>query len=135
MLNKTKAEDGFLSRKIKYKTLFDLYDSPSIVDDLPFMKRKAFKDEKEYRVLYCSLDEKSKIKYIPLAQSDIEKIIINPWVTASVFESVKAVIKSIDGCAKIRVVKSTVVENEQWKMQGDEAIAINRTKRIKPIAA
>ncbi len=130
LLDKIKIEKGYIGKKIRYRAIWQLYETPVIVNDLPFVKRSAFKDEREYRILYCDLNRETKVEYIPITQNDINKIIINPWVHDTVFKSLETVIKSIDQCARINVTKSTVIENRYWKKQGEEAVDEKRTKRV-----
>jgi len=129
LLNKLVGDHKFKERQVRYEALKDLRDDPPQIDDLPFIKRFAFSDEQEHRIIYEDLDEELKIKYLPITSRDINRIVINPWVNRSVFESVKTIIKSIKGCKNISVIKSTVVENEKWKQIGTEALAAKLNQR------
>jgi hypothetical protein len=119
-------------KKVECKTISELKAKlPRLhVDDLPFLKRYAFLDESEYRIVYGDKDkeEKNKIKYLTITPDDIERIEINPWVNNLVFESIESIIRNIDGFENKEVKHSNVVENEEWKNMVDEIIATNRIK-------
>ena len=46
-----KSNSGMRARAVTYKTLKKLQDIPPTLPDLPFVKRYAFRDEKEYRLV------------------------------------------------------------------------------------
>lgn len=119
LIDKIKEDKDYQSSNIFYRRL---NAEPLSTRKLPFIKRIAFKDEQEYRMIYSSQEEIT-VKYLPIKPGDIESIIINPWVDKSVTLSIKSTIKSIDGCSRINVTKSTVVDNEQWKKQGNDHLA------------
>ncbi len=128
LLRNTDTREGFISKSIDYKTIDGLRNKPIGIDNLPFVKRYAFKDEQEFRVIYESYEEEIKVKYIPILSDDIDSIIINPWVHKSVCTSIKSVLKGIDGFNHVRVTQSTVVENETWKTMGLNALRPKRKK-------
>jgi hypothetical protein len=120
LLSKIQDKKEYLSRKVIYKYL---HDKPHTVDKLPFIKRVAFEGEEEFRIIYTDPVDDIKVNYLPITSNDIDCIYINPWVNKSVFISIKTVINSIDGCSRIKVAKSTIVENEQWKKLGDDLVS------------
>jgi len=126
LLAKTRANEGFTSKPIAYKTISELRSNQIGINDLPFVKRFAFKDEKEFRIIYESYEEEIKIKHISIQSDDIDCIIINPWVDKAVYKSIKSILMDIDGFKTVRVIKSTVVENDVWKTMGMRAIKPKR---------
>jgi len=123
LLNRLSVDDKFIPGYIHYDTLDKLRDVPPKVDELPFIKRYAFRDENEYRIIYADTLEDVRIKYVNIKPNDIECIVINPWVDRAVFDSISAVIKTVDGWANVRIRRSTVVENEEWKQLGAAALS------------
>lgn len=100
---------------VTYKTLPELRTEGPTLEELPFLKRQAFADEKEFRVFSTAANgTNGPLRYsIPLAT--IDRIVINPWLPKSVAEQVKATIKGLDGCKTLKVYRSTLVDNEAWK--------------------
>jgi hypothetical protein len=86
--------------------------------DLPFTKRSAFSDEREYRIIYES-SENIITKEIKIPMDIISNIIFNPWIPESVYDSACKVIKRIKYCKKIQIERSTCLEYERWKKVGD----------------
>ncbi|MBC7879548.1 MAG: DUF2971 domain-containing protein [Anaerolineales bacterium] len=89
-------------------------------DQLPFLKRFAFKDEHEFRFIYEDKDDIISSKSLPIQLDCIQRIIFNPWIPLTIFESVKAVIQEIDGCENIIIDRTSLVDNEDWKKRGKE---------------
>jgi hypothetical protein len=100
---------------VVYKTLPDMRAAAPSLDALPFLKRQAFADEKEFRV-FCvpSVVGNGPVR-VPISLATIDRIVINPWLPKSVAEHVKATIKGLEGCRSLKVYRSTLVDNEAWK--------------------
>ena len=110
-----KSNSGMRARAVTYETLKKLQDVPPITSNLPFVKRNAFRDEKEYRLV---LDEKSrsgKLANVDFPLGLIEGLVVNPWLPREVFRSVKQAIREIPGCEEMTVLHSTVVQNQEWQ--------------------
>jgi hypothetical protein len=120
-LERLKTENKFRVRHVDYYFIDSLERDVPTIDKLPFIKRYPFSDEHEFRVIYENSDKEIPIEYIPITPSDIQHIIINPWVNKSVSESVRSVIRSIKGFSQTQVFQSTVLENEKWKKIGRQA--------------
>ncbi len=109
---------GIKKDNVTYKKIKEARSTRLTREKLPFLKRHPFKDEKEYRLIFESDLEELASKDVPISLSSISKIIFNPWIPKSVCNSVKMVIKEIDGCKKIRLSRTTLVDNEEWKKIG-----------------
>jgi hypothetical protein len=81
----------------------------------PFLKRKAFEDEREYRIIYESKTENFRAKPIPIDLSAINKVTLSPWLPDAVSRSVVDIIKKIDGCAALNVIRSSLIDNAGWR--------------------
>jgi hypothetical protein len=111
---------------VKYLTIDKLMKKNDFnYDQLPFLKRLAFKDEKEFRFIYEDKDLVISTKSIPIKLNCIQRIIFNPWIPLSVFESVKAIIQEIDECKTIIIDRTSLVNNEQWKKRGKEIAGLS----------
>jgi len=106
---------------VKYLTIDKLKKKSDFnYDQLPFLKRLAFKDENEFRFIYEDKNNMISSKSVSIKLDCIQRIIFNPWIPVSVFNSVKAVIQEIDGCKNIIIDRTSLVDNEQWKNRGKE---------------
>lgn len=93
-------------------------------EELPFIKRKAFQDEKEWRILYqfecketeCNRKETYDI-CIPI--SSIIHVTLSPWLPNALQQPLKDIIKKIDQCNKLVIFSSTILNNEKWRKLAD----------------
>jgi hypothetical protein len=92
------------------------------VSKFPFVKRYAFQDEKEFRMVYESKIQVPKFEIpIPLS-SCIDKIVLNPWLHPDLFSHVKALLHSIKNCRSMRIEQSKLIDNEKWKSAGEARV-------------
>ena len=102
-------------RDVDYYRTDELEAHPPRIEDLPFVKRQAFKDEREHRVLYSDDRDISLSKSIGIGLECIYKVTVNPWLPAGLFPSIKATIRTIDHCSSLKVYRSTLLETDRWK--------------------
>lgn len=88
---------------------------PSSADELPFLKRKQYRDEKEFRIIYKNKNKEHKVKYLTIDLQSIERITLSPWIPLSVSKTVIKVICNIDGCKLIKLLKTGMVDHKVWK--------------------
>jgi hypothetical protein len=112
---------GLRTQAITYLTLGQLQKKALAVDELPFLKRQAFEHEGEYRMIYESTTEKKSKLDIPIPLSCIDGITLSPWVHPTLYRHVKETLRSIDHCNELDIVRSTLVNNEEWKSFGESA--------------
>ena len=98
---------------------------PPEISQFPFTKAKAFEDEREFRIIYENKNQEYITKKIPLDIKSIEKVVFNPWITEEVCASLKAVIRKIEGCDELEVIRTTVTNNEKWKKLGRDLLFNN----------
>ncbi len=93
---------------------------------LPFMKRKAFDGETEFRIIYES-DSPAEIssKDIPIDLGIITKITLNPWIPKHVYDAVCGAITAIDGCKNMPIEQTTVLNYARWKKAGERIARLN----------
>ena len=87
---------------------------PSI-EQLPFIKRKQYEDESEFRLIYKNRNKELKLKYIPFDLSSINRITLSPWLPLSISKTIKQFIWDIEGCENIEIIRTGVVDNRKWK--------------------
>ena len=85
------------------------------IGDLPYLKRYAFRHEKEYRVIYGSIWADQKTQDLSLPISLIHRIVVNPWTPQDLYVSFKELVQRIPGCEKVKVHRSLLTDNETWK--------------------
>jgi hypothetical protein len=116
VLSTFENDTQIMSGVVNYKTLPQMSSRKKIsVDELPFIKRKPYQDENEYRIVYTDTAISTESQDYHLDRSWIRKIIVNPWMPRALAKSVKLSITSIPGCSDIPVSQSTLTNNEMWK--------------------
>ena len=126
--SKTELKFGEV-KYLLYKDLEKLTDKD--FKKLPFVKRRGFKDEAEYRII-AEIDDKQNAAYpIDIKLDWINRITINPWLPDTISKSVIATLKEIPGCSSLAVQKSRLIDSSRWKKGGDDVVARMSTKRKK----
>ena len=106
---------GLRSEGVRYKTINELRHAKPTLDELPFLKRFAFQNEGEFRLFYTSKTKGPPINRITVPLTCVDRIILSPWLPNVVADRVKKTLKSIPGCSRVKIYRSTLVENEDWK--------------------
>lgn len=115
LLRSANMVEGLRAEEVQYKTIKQLESSAPKTEDLPFLKRYAYIDEQEFR-LFVGVKKKGPMTFrFPIPLAAIDRIILSPWLPQAVLENVRRTLKSINGCSSIRIYRSTLVENENWK--------------------
>lgn len=135
LLKKADKDKSLVHDYVAYKTIKEMRTRGLAIEDLPFLKRYAYVDEQEYRIIYKSPDEILETKYIQIVPDDIEFIDINPWAKETEINAMKLQIKSVRGFENIRLRPSTITDNSGWKQLGESAIEGKRKhyrRRLNP---
>ena len=114
-------QGGVSAGDVEYLTLNDAKKYSFQIKRLPFLKRAGFKPEGEFRVIYESSTSQASFINIPLENSCIRSVSLSPWLNANLSDSAVKAVRAIDGCARLRVSRSTLISNEQWKAFGKNA--------------
>lgn len=105
---------GIQHGKVEYLLLNQIKRTPD-VDELPFVKRWGFQDEKEYRLVYESCYDLRKCD-IAIPLSCIDSVKLNPWLDPDLFKHVRAALRNIDDeCRSLNIVQSSLIDNEHWR--------------------
>ena len=115
LLEAFNAEDEISYGPVEYAWIRDLKSHPPELEELPYLKRMQYEDEGEFRVIYESIVHEVSAKSVGFPRSAIEKINLSPWVPDAVASSVRQVIRDIPGWSRLRISKTTLVENKIWK--------------------
>lgn len=102
-------------REVEYKKLAQIRKTPPALDDLPFLKRKAYEHEAEFRLVYTTSRKSVALKDFDLPLDIIEAVLLNPWLPPSTVLAVADVIHRIEGCGGLEVLRATIVKNDEWQ--------------------
>jgi hypothetical protein len=104
-------------KKVCYRSLIslkkDIESGRVKVEDLPFLKRLAYKGEEEYRIIYQSNSEGIEKFPIKIKVGMIKKITFSQKIPQ--FLDISTMIKSIPGCKNIEINQSTLLSSDSWK--------------------
>ena len=106
---------------MNYLTMTDARKKAFLVDELPFIKRYGYRPESEFRVLYTSATAELPALNFSIRISSIRSVSLSPWMHTTLSRSVVSAIRSVDGCNKLKVSRSTLISNEQWKGYANSA--------------
>jgi hypothetical protein len=121
LLKAVKKQVGVTAKAVQYLTLSDIRDIKIKTAALPFLKRSAYEDEREFRIIYESSTKKDSTLDVAIPLACIERITLSPWIPAVLSDHVKSTIKEIEGCSSLKVYRSTLISNENWKALGESA--------------
>jgi hypothetical protein len=124
LLKAVDSEPSIRHRSMDYREIKKVQATPIKEEDLPFVKRYPFQDEREFRLLHISKEVEVDKYQIPIPLASITRITLSPWMHENLAEEVKLTLKAIDSCEKIKVSRSTLVENEQWKKAAKSALKL-----------
>ena len=116
LVGAAKLIPGMRAEYVKYRTISSLGKKRPSLSELPFLKRHAFADEKEFRLFHGSTVCESPVFRLPVPLKAIECITLSPWLPSTVVACIVRTLRSIEGCEALKIYKSTLVENEDWKI-------------------
>lgn len=101
---------------MEYRIIKELgADEKVSVEELPFLKRAPYQDEREYRVICVDMEQENEVESYDFDIGWIRRVTLSPWMSKALANSVKETLRSIPGCTNLPVSRSTLVENEKWK--------------------
>jgi len=114
--------NGVRAGPVKYLKMNELNPAEGYrAEDLPFIKRIGYRDEREWRVLVTSADKNSDFFEIPFEQHWIHRIILNPWISASDAESARRTLRPlVEGSTSIS--GSFLRNSKKWKVLGEALV-------------
>jgi hypothetical protein len=122
LLESVKGQTGLQAKSVKYLKLNQIRDRDLAVRDLPFLKRYAFENEDEFRMIYESKSDSLSSLDVAIPLKCIERVVLSPWIHEKLSDHVKDLLRSIDGCRGVKLARSTLISNEEWKELGQTAI-------------
>ncbi len=121
LLDSLRDASGVLHNKVQYLKLTEIGQTVATLEQLPFAKRHAYRDEKEYRIIYRSKKRLQQPISLEFPLASIDRVTISPWLDAGRFAALKSTLLSIPGCSRLAVRRSTLMDNEKWGKFGDGA--------------
>ncbi len=115
LLKSIPGDKAYRHGNVAYKWISELEKKKPDLETWPSLKRKPFKDEREYRIIFESKTESLRAKPVPIDLSTINKVALSPWLPDAVSKSVMAIMKKIDGCAALDVSRSSLIDNAGWR--------------------
>jgi len=116
LLTPLRAMDCYAWGDVDYRTLDQMKEMEKIsVYDLPFLKRYAYTDEDEFRILYDCNDPAERSHDIRLDRSWITSITLSPWLHPTLTDTLKEAISSLPGCQDITLKKTTLRDSGTWQ--------------------
>ena len=100
---------------VTYRKIADLPRFKPKLEQLPFLKRAPYEDEREFRLIYEDKKIEAETKSFPIPLSCISRVTLNPWLAPPLAAAMKSAIKQISGCSGLKVYQTTLLENETWK--------------------
>ena len=122
LLSAFEEDPRIVKAAVRYGYISEFGDNSIEKYDLPFLKRKAFEDEEEYRLVYRDRAEHSESIAYEFDLDSIIEVTLSPWMPDELVESTVGVLKSIKGCGALQIRKSTLIENEKWKRIADRIV-------------
>ncbi|ATY32897.1 hypothetical protein CVN68_13725 [Sphingomonas psychrotolerans] len=123
--------EGVRFGEVQYLRLEQIERPKAIdVDRMPFVKREGFTAEEEYRVIAETGEDQKSALSIEFPHSMINCIYLNPWLPKTVAESIRETLRSLPGCAKLRVSRSQLIESSRWKRAGDEIVGKKAQEKL-----
>ena len=114
--------EGLWHDDVKYMTYAKVSGNRPDMFELPFVKRKAYKDEKEYRIVRMFDEDKEPfaVRDYDIDLNCIRCVVLSPWMPKELRLSVRAILKSIEGCGELSVVASFIRDSESWRTLADD---------------
>jgi len=114
------AGPGIRSGPVAYKKISELEaaikQNTLNTDDIPFIKRWPYREEKEYRIIWEGKKTKNPppVKEFDISLTSIASITISDNIPETLFNSIKEIIKAARAEDLPRISQVTVHENDRW---------------------
>lgn len=119
LLKDMKSDTKFKSGEVIYKNIKEVKQSEHPTCELPFLKRIQFEDDQEYRIIFVDKQHKDvRYKQVNIGLNCIWRITLSPWMPETIVQSVRKVLKKIDGCQGMEIFHSTLIDNQTWQKAG-----------------
>jgi hypothetical protein len=114
-IDAVRAMKGLRHGVVRYVLLTELRRQRFAVSDLPFRKRSAYQHESEFRLIYESAAESKTSFDIPVPFECLVQVRLSPWLPKELMPKIRQLLHSIDGCKNLRIDRSGLISNQEWK--------------------
>jgi len=111
---------GVRTGRVRYLKVGEIRNRMPAINTLPFLKRYPFEQENEFRVIFES-HKKLHSMSIAIPLTCIDRITLSPWLHPALAPHVKKMLRGVQGCSKLVIARSTLINNDEWKNFGDSA--------------
>lgn len=119
--NSVNGIEGLQLTEVDYVKLADIRNTGISRSRLPFIKRYPYRPESEVRLLWESKTEERRSYPLSIELDVITQVTLSPWLHPALVESIKSSLKTIDGCSKLTVHRTTLISNDEWLRHGAAA--------------
>lgn len=110
---------GVVAGPVEYLRVRDLEALTSAdAHRLPFVKREGYSDEREWRIVATSADEPKLTLPVTIELGSITRLVFNPWLPPALADNLRAIIRGLPGCAKLKIEASALTNSDRWKAAG-----------------
>lgn len=108
---------GIRMGQVQYRKIETLRRRERIApEELLFLKRRPYKPECEYRVIYVhDTEELLGSKSFQIEIDWIKRITLSPWLDPSLRPAIVKTLRTIAARPKLKVVRSTLLSNRDWR--------------------
>ena len=114
-------QKGVTTRDVEYVRIDKLAKRKVKIEELPFLKRAPYGDEREFRVIFESKTETLNALNIPIPLACIDRVILSPWLSKALQDHLKNTIHEIKGCKSLKITATSLISNERWKSFAEQA--------------
>ncbi|MGO8627710.1 hypothetical protein ACC807_14900 [Rhizobium ruizarguesonis] len=123
LLSAFKKQSGMAMGKMSYERVDTVAGWSELkIAQLPFLKRKPYEPEKEFRVVYESKTEQREFFDVPIELGWINTITLSPWMPTALQSAVSNTLRAIKGCEGLTIVRSTLVGRASWQALASRAV-------------
>jgi hypothetical protein len=110
---------GIVTGPVEYLRVRDLEAlTPDDAHRLPFVKREGYSDEREWRIVATCMDEPKLTLPVGIDLGSITRLVLNPWLPPALADNLRAIIRGLPGCSKIKIEASALTSSDRWKAAG-----------------
>lgn len=92
--------------------------TPADAHRLPFVKREGYSDEREWRIVATCIDEPRLTLPIGVDLGSITRLVLNPWMPPVLADNLRAIIRGLPGCDRLKIEASALTNSARWKAAG-----------------
>ena len=113
-----KSMEGVRAERVYYVSIKQMREpGRRLPEDLPFIKRSGYRDEREWRILLTSSERQRALVEIPFEIEWVHRIILNPWMAKTARVVARRTLTPLIQ-KPTRVTATFLTESNEWKRLG-----------------